>query len=336
MRIKLILALVLLTLLPMFATAAGPLEKEWGISLNRGMNLGNMLDAPKGVSWGVQLEANFFDLIKSAGFDHVRIPIRWSDYTAKEAPYLIESAFAKKVDWAIKCALDRRLFVIINVHHFDALMKDPNGQRARFIAIWKQLAERYKSYPNAVFFELLNEPCEQMTAVRWNGLFAETLAVVRKTNPTRLVVVGPVQYNNISQLPSLQLPANDQHLLVTVHYYNPFDFTHQGAEWVGKKNKIGVTWQATPEQLAALRKDLDTAAAWAKQNKRPLFIGEYGTFDRAGMNSRAKWTYAVTKEALARKMPVTYWEFCSTFGMYNPEEKCWRPELLNAVLAAEK
>jgi len=298
MRIKLILALVLLTLLPMFATAAGPLEKEWGISLNRGMNLGNMLDAPKGVSWGVQLEANFFDLIKSAGFDHVRIPIRWSDYTAKEAPYLIESAFAKKVDWAIKCALDRRLFVIINVHHFDALMKDPNGQRARFIAIWKQLAERYKSYPNAVFFELLNEPCEQMTAVRWNGLFAETLAVVRKTNPTRLVVVGPVQYNNISQLPSLQLPANDQHLLVTVHYYNPFDFTHQGAG--------------------------------------PLFIGEYGTFDRAGMNSRAKWTYAVTKEALARKMPVTYWEFCSTFGMYNPEEKCWRPELLNAVLAAEK
>lgn len=44
--------------------------------LGRGINLGNMLDAPSEGEWGVTLDSAYFPLIKSAGFTSVRIPVR--------------------------------------------------------------------------------------------------------------------------------------------------------------------------------------------------------------------------------------------------------------------
>ena len=52
---------------------------------------------------------------------------------------------------------------------------------------------------------------------------------MRKSNPVREVIVGPTTWNNVNDLDRLQLPESDRHLIVTVHYYNPFQFTHQGS-----------------------------------------------------------------------------------------------------------
>src|ERR1700681_3953301 len=50
--------------------------------LGRGINLGNALDAPQEGAWGVTLEADYFRLIQEAGFNSVRIPIRWSAHAS--------------------------------------------------------------------------------------------------------------------------------------------------------------------------------------------------------------------------------------------------------------
>src|SRR5690606_34425795 len=100
--------------------SAPPLNKptgpaaEFNKKLSRGINLGNALEAPKGISWGVELKAEYFQLIKEKGFSSVRIPIRWSDYALEEPPYTIEEAFFKKADWAIEQALKSDLCAIIN------------------------------------------------------------------------------------------------------------------------------------------------------------------------------------------------------------------------------
>ena len=70
-------------------------------TLGRGINLGNALEAPRGVDWGVKLKAEYFGKIKAAGFNNVRIPVRWSAYAAAEAPYTIEPEFFARVDWVV-------------------------------------------------------------------------------------------------------------------------------------------------------------------------------------------------------------------------------------------
>src|SRR6476660_3181157 len=62
-------------------------------ALGRGVNFGNALEAPNEGEWGMKLEADFFVKIKAAGFDHVRVPTKWSAHAAKEAPYTIDATF---------------------------------------------------------------------------------------------------------------------------------------------------------------------------------------------------------------------------------------------------
>ncbi len=116
-------------------------------SLGRGINLGNALEAPKEGQWGVVLKEEYFKLIKEAGFDSVRIPIRWSAHALTEKPYTIEQNFFERVDWAVKNALFRGLFVIINMHNYDEIYENPKEHSERFLALWQQIAEHYSNCP---------------------------------------------------------------------------------------------------------------------------------------------------------------------------------------------
>ena len=126
--------------------------------IGRGVNLGNALEAPNEGDWGVVLEEEYFDLIKEAGFNSVRIPVRWSSHAEEKAPYTISPAFFERVDWAVEQALSRGLVVVLNMHHYLELMEDPLEHQERFLALWRQIAEHYKAQPEGLFFEPLNEP----------------------------------------------------------------------------------------------------------------------------------------------------------------------------------
>lgn len=211
--------------------------------LGRGVNFGNMLEAPSEGEWGLFVEEIFFDKVVEAGMDHVRIPISWTHHTSDFAPFQIDPEFFDRVDTVIDFALQRGLRVIVNVHHYDELNADPQGEQERALAIWQQIATRYQNLPATVFFEILNEPHGQFNDEPdlWNQFMVEALDVIRQTNPTRKVLVGPVFYNSISELGSFA-PPNDDNLVTTVHYYEPFPFTHQGAEWINPVPPVGVTW----------------------------------------------------------------------------------------------
>src|SRR5262249_33926773 len=130
-----------------------------------------------------------------------------------------------------------------------------------------------------------------------------------------------------------ELPEQDRMLIATFHYYLPFHFTHQGAEWAkGSEKWVGETWTATPEQLKALRADFDKAADWAKKHDRPVFLGEFGAYQKAPMDSRVRWTDAVAREAEARGFSWSYWEFGAGFGIYDPAAGSWREPLRDALL----
>lgn len=311
-----------------------PFFQQLSPALGRGINLGNALEAPKEGEWGVTLEERHFEIIALAGFDSVRIPIRWSAHAEAAQPHRIDPKFFERIDWAVREALSRGLSAVINVHHYEELLERPEEHRGRFLALWQQIAERYRDRPAKLVFELLNEPHGKMTAKAWNELLAEAVTVVRRTNPERSIIVGPVGYNNIAELKSLELPAADRNLIVTFHYYSPFQFTHQGAPWVGAQAQqwLGKQWTGTEDEQRAVTGDLDQAIAWAVEHRRPIFMGEFGAFNKADLPSRSRWTRFLADEAWKRKIGFAYWEFCAGFGAYDRDRQQWVQPLRDALL----
>jgi endoglucanase len=64
-------------------------------------------------------------------------------------------------------------------------MERPEEHRDRFTALWRQISERYKDYPNLLYFELLNEPHGNLTSNLWNKLIQDSIKVIRETNPDK-------------------------------------------------------------------------------------------------------------------------------------------------------
>ncbi|MFZ5519266.1 MAG: glycoside hydrolase family 5 protein [Candidatus Zhuqueibacterota bacterium] len=298
----------------------------------RSVNLGNALEAPNEGEWGVTLQSEYFRKIKSAGFTGVRIPIRWSAHAEVDSPYTISSDFLQRVDWAVNEALTNDLAVMINMHHYEEIMEDPYGQKKRFLGLWQQLARHYRSYSSALFFEVLNEPTNKLTAEIWNEFLVEAIRVIRQQNKYRTLVIGTAEWGSFSALKKLVVPEDDTNIIVTFHYYNPFQFTHQGAEWVsGSEQWLGATWRGTANEELAISQELDQVVLWAQQHQRPLFLGEFGAYNKADMASRYAWTNFIAREAEKRDMSWAYWEFCAGFGIYEAGTGQWN-YLLDALI----
>jgi endoglucanase len=305
--------------------------------LGRGINLGNALEAPTEGAWGLKLDAQYFREIKQAGFDSIRLPVRWSAHAQGPKPYSIDAAFLGRVDWALDQAKLNNLRVVLNVHHYDELYKHPDIHRDRFLGIWQQLAEHYQEYGDWLYFEILNEPNDtngnRLGAEAWNDLLTETLTVIRRTNPTRPVIVGGSPWNGYQTVDTLRLPAEDRNLIVTFHYYLPFHFTHQGASWAQGANAwLGTAWQGSEAERSEIKSHFEHVAMWAEKEQRPVYLGEFGAYQRAGLADRSRWTAAVARTAESLGFSWAYWEFGSGFGAYDPKRQAWNEPIREALV----
>ncbi|WP_458388378.1 glycoside hydrolase family 5 protein [Sphingomonas sp. F9_3S_D5_B_2] len=272
-----------------------------------------------------------FDEIHRAGFDFVRVNLQAFKYM--DAQNRLDPAWLAKLDDVVREAQRAGLGVIIDEHDFDVCSNDLTLCRQKLPAFWQQVAPRFANAPRTVAFELLNEPHAKLDAANWNSVFAELLAVVRQSNPTRIVVVGPTSWNSFKELPTLQLPQ-DANLLVTFHYYEPFHFTHQGASWAGDvKDLHGITWGSDADR-AAVAKDFDQVGAWSRANNRPILLGEFGAYEKSGTpeNLRVAYTAAVRSEAERHAFGWGYWQFEGDFIVWDMARQRWVDPILKALI----
>jgi len=308
-------------------------------ALGRGINLGNMLEAPREGDWGVKLEPAYIDQVAST-FDTVRVPVRWSNHAALGADARLDEAFAARVDQVVDALLARGVYVIIDMHHYNQLSGDrlhPNEQEvdpavmeARLVNMWRQIAQRYKDRPPRLLFELLNEPHGRLNGEAWNTLAPKVLAAVRASNPDRPVLIGPGEWNSVHELKRLRLPP-DRNIIVAVHNYDPFNFTHQGVEHLAKPFPTGTTC-CDAAQRKAISDALETARQWSAASGHPLHLGEFGSYEKADLKSREAYTRFVRDEAERRGIPWTFWEFASEFGAWSPRTGQWVEPLRRALL----
>jgi endoglucanase len=312
---------------------SGP-ETSRVMPLGRGVNMGNMLEAPKEGDWGETIQEGYFSLIKNKGFDTVRIPIRWSAHALTSSPYTIDTTFINRIDQVVGWAMAHSLNVIINIHHYQEMMDTPATHKQRLIQLWKQIAGHYKTYSTTLYYELLNEPNGNLDKNTWNTVIADIVTAIRSIDTTHTLIIGGVNWNNAYSLNDLQIPAGETSVIATFHFYSPFNFTHQGADWAYPIPPVGVKWPGVNVSAAcqAIRNELDVAKNWSQNHGNiPILLGEFGAYSKADMTSRANWTAYVRKQAETRGFYWTYWEFCSGFGVYNNDTGQWYGPLADSL-----
>ncbi len=330
----------------------------------RGANCANYLEVPPGQTWGVRHTAEDLKKMRTEGFDHVRIPIGWHHYAGPAPEYKLSDAIFGKVDDLVTNATAIGLNVLLNIHHFDQFTTDPAARTEEFYALWRQIAAHYATAPAGVAFELLNEPKDAAKTAVINPIFAEAIRQIRLTNPHRTIFLGPGFWNSVNELPNFQLPDNDQNLIVTVHCYEPFYFTHQGATWAGPDTRLtgihfpgppatplepapGVTltqnsqdWLRRYNTLPAAENPsgpqkfvnlIQKAKAWSAAHGRPVHFGEFGCFKTADPESRARF-YAGFRAALDdADMGWAVWDWKSGFNYWDPKTNQPEPGMRAAL-----
>jgi endoglucanase len=319
----------------------------------RGMNFSNYFDTPIGEDWGggPLVDADF-DAVKREGFDHVRLPVSWNYHTGEGPSFSISAEFFERVDTVITGLMARGINVIVNVHHFREFYTHPDQWTNKLYAIWDQLASHYRGFPDGLAFEILNEPHDQATTEFMNGVYVHLLPRIRASNPSRTILVGPGHWNSISQLPALRLPADDTNLIVTVHCYDPFYYTHQGASWSGPsaattnvvypgpppapvpvhplaaKNAGVVDWfekyntlptAENPCSSNGFNQAFQQAKAWSDHYGRPVHVGEFGAFSTSDVESRVRY-YREMRECMERHgLGWASWDWKAGFNYWDPK-----------------
>ena len=276
-------------------------------AIGRGVNFGNMLEAPSEGAWGISVTDDFIDKAASAGFASVRLRVRWSNHAGVEAPFTIDPAFMTRVESIVDKLLAKNLVVVLNMHHYrqldgDAL--DAGEARVadavvdvRYVMLWEQIAAHFRNKGDRLVLELYNEPHGRMNGEPWNVLAARALGVVRKVDPN----------------------------------YNPFTFTHQGAEWVSPVLPLGVSC-CSAAQIADMTGPLDVAKTWATAKRYPMYVGEFGAYNKADEASRITFNRTMRDAMESRGMTWAYWEFAAGFGVYDPATLTFRQGLLDSLL----
>lgn len=313
----------------------------------RGVNLGDYLEA----TWdsGVTFSAGDFSSIRNEGFDHVRIPVGWHHYAGAPPAFALRPEIFSKADFLVTNALANHLAVIINLHHFNEMDRDPPAAREEFLKLWRQIAEHYRDFPGALAFELDNEPHDAATTAAMNPIYRAAIAEIRETNPHRAIFVEPGNWGGIEQLKNLVLPPDDN-LIVSVHCYDPFFFTHQGAPWAGASVRVtGFQFPGPPARPLspdpslkleartlelirnyntlpaeknpcgplAFEKKLAYVRAWSDYYGRPVHLGEFGCYLKADAASRARFYEAFRRELEKQKIGWAIWDWSANFRYWD-------------------
>ncbi len=303
--------------------------------MDPGWNLGNSLDSiPDETSWGnPKTEPYMFEDIKKAGFKGVRIPITWIDHMTPDNK--VEKEWMNRVEEVVGYALERDLYVIINVHHDSwrwlskEIKQDKEKTMNKLETLWMQIADRFKDYSEKLIFEIINEPQYEgfqdwEAGAIQNEVNERILKIIRNSggfNDKRLIVIPPL-YTDIYKAEKYLIPPKDPNIIIGIHYYSPWDFV---ANWWGRKS-----W-GTKEDIAQMEKDF--RIIYEKFKNYAIILGEYGVFNG---NQPSEWVYFDNLIRITKKYNIATFYWDNGFDNYDRRKRIWRDEMkikiiMNAV-----
>ena len=329
--------------------------------LSRGINIDNWFSSYSDPTrYATRLTESDFRLMRDVGLTVIRLTIAPEVLYNDADPVTLRDPI-RSVDSAVRMALDAGLAVIVDPIHgtssdndFESRLAHDSSFRSRVEAFWQALAERYASYSTErVFFEVMNEPhlstVEKIDAGWWAPVQERLAAAIRRGAPENTIIATGESWGGINGLLSLK-PVADANVVYSFHWYEPFTFTHQGAEWTGEiqKQLAGIPYPSSPEAVAAaagalqdmkarevvlrygqerwdaarIRKELSRAADWGSLHGVPVFCGEFGVYKKeSSAEDRLRWISDVRSSLEVLHIGWAMWEYDQGFGMVGYREK---------------
>ncbi len=297
-------------------------------SLGRGLNVGQSWDAMPakdvipGAYRNVFTTRELFRRIKKAGFDHVRIPVNFSNKTAIEPPWTIDSKYLDRFFANVDDALAEGLMVIIDNHnHTGFLNKEGKNhllggslprskQLIRQAAMVAQVAKRLNRYSfETVLFELENEPNGNFNK-DWNKYWPGMLNTCRAVNSKTIFLIGGSNYNNPNNLESMP-EITDRRTALVAHVYYPYWLTHNNK----RGNKPGVWSNSAKKEMDAA---FDIVEEQVKLRGKPCVITEIGVAGIISSHHRNMYARDAANACMSRGMPFSYWNAYGDFGIFHP------------------
>jgi aryl-phospho-beta-D-glucosidase BglC (GH1 family) len=297
-------------------------------------------------------DAQDIALMASLGFDSVRLSI---DATPLEqyprGKDGLSVDFVARLDRAVDAMLANGMAVEIDLHPEDSWkqqLRTSNEQVDRMTSLWRRLAAHYADRdPDRIFFEILNEP-EVSDPYRWSGIQARVAAAIREVAPRQTIIATGPNYSAIMDLLRMH-PLADGNVIYNFHFYEPIEFTHQGAGWGAGwwTYTHDIPYPATEASMEAalklvpeaadraelerywldhwdakrMRTMVDEAAAWGKSNGVPLLCNEFGVYRvHSDPQSRMRWLHDFRTALEADGIGWTMWDYRGGFGVVWKED----------------
>lgn len=282
---------------------------------------------------GALPDPGYFEAIKLAGFNSINLPIDWSIFTERDAPYQINQEGYEFIDEIINQMIELDLPVVLYFAGDEELQDSPRVHKDRFLSMWEQVADHYKKYPDSLYFGLYFNPQGTLGTTSWNEFANLAIVQIRKTNPERTIIVQASSFN-ISELFGFTLPDDDRNLIASFFYFTPFQFTFQGMfEGPDGNQPEPVTWTGSEEELKILRETMETAKKYSNGSARPVNIVAFTCADGADPVSRNLWINSVARFAEEYGISWSYLAFfMDPFSAYNIETDAWDQNILQALI----
>jgi endoglucanase len=284
-------------------------------------------------------------LIKSMGFDHVRLSVNPEPMLTPE-PNKIPAEYLGYLDAAVKMILDHGLAVVIDLHpesDFKARLAKDDDFVERFADFWRALARHYSTWEaDRVFLEIMNEP-EFTDRYRWLGVQMKLAAAIREGAPGLTIIAAGARWSNDDEL-VFQEPLHDPNVIYNFHFYEPHIFTHQGATWGAYYWHWlrGLKYPSSPENAemvgplvpdevdrlqvvrygrdrwdaARIESEIKQAAEWGRRRGVPLICNEFGVYrEYSDPQDRDAWIHDVRTALERNGIGWTMWDYSGSFGV---------------------
>ncbi len=297
------------------------IEVEYRLPFKRGINLSaleqhkytDVLGDPMQSFAYYLSRPETFKEIREKGFDHVNLALDMPKYYDEAADSLKTSGDynINDIDGIIRRALDADLYIMFRCHGWwDFSSADP-AQCEKCIKMWTCFAEHYKDWDERLAFNLFGEPVyDTNPADKLNEFQHQLVAAIRKTNPTRYLILAITNWNQASMLDTFVPPPGDTHYALAVHCYTPSEFTHQGAAWANHHETEPVP--LSDQYLEWLNNDLRQIGAYMQKHPDvPILLNEFGvTQNIATQEDTTRWLSTVTSYCARNGISWTYWKYC--------------------------